>query len=81
MRGTSEPQTGFYRTFRIEPPLFRLPFKNSPYGGLLRLGGIVTKSEGLHGVSELCRVILLIQKGKNTNEMCWKALRSTLEKV
>ena len=31
VRGTSEPQTGFYRTFRIEPPLFRLSFKNSPY--------------------------------------------------
>ena len=27
VRGTSEPQTGFYRTFRIETPLFRLPFK------------------------------------------------------
>ena len=26
MRGTSVPQTGFYRTFRIEPPLFRVPF-------------------------------------------------------
>ena len=26
VRGTSELQTGFYRTFRIEPPLFRLPF-------------------------------------------------------
>ena len=26
VRGTSEPQTGFYRTFRIEPPFSRLPF-------------------------------------------------------
>ena len=26
VRGTSEPQTGFYETFRIEPPPFRLPF-------------------------------------------------------
>ena len=24
MRGTSEPQTGFYRTFRIEPPPFQV---------------------------------------------------------
>ena len=24
--GTSDPQTGFYRTFCIETPLFRLPF-------------------------------------------------------
>ena len=32
VRGTSEPQTGFYQTFRVEPPpLFRLPFQNSPY--------------------------------------------------
>ena len=23
VKGSSEPQTGFYRTFRIEPPLFR----------------------------------------------------------
>ena len=26
MRGTSEPQAGFYQTFRIEAPLFRLKF-------------------------------------------------------
>ena len=31
--GTSEPRTGFYRTFRIEPHLFRLPFWHSPFLG------------------------------------------------
>ena len=28
---SSEPQTGFYRTFRTKPRLFRLPFQNFPY--------------------------------------------------
>ena len=33
MRGTLEPQTGFYRTFRIEPP----PFLGYPFESLPRL--------------------------------------------
>ena len=31
VKGFSEPQKRFYRTFRIETPLFRLPFSNFPY--------------------------------------------------
>ena len=30
VRGTSEPQTGFCRTFRIEPPFLGYPFKILP---------------------------------------------------
>ena len=33
VRGTSEPQTGFYRTFRIEPPFLGYPFKILPIIG------------------------------------------------
>ena len=31
VKGSSEPHVGFYRTFLIESPLFRLLLQNFPY--------------------------------------------------
>ena len=48
MRGTSEPQTGFYRTFRTEPPFLGYPFKILPSKGVRSSGSRdrITKMAG-----------------------------------
>ena len=44
VRGTSEPQTGFHRTFRVEPPLLGYPFQTLPNIAPLRTAPFIEKA-------------------------------------
>ena len=65
MKGFSEPRKRLYRTFRIDPPLFRLPF----YPGLLFLG-LFEKHQGKppkhQGFSSPCEPLETLESKQKT---------------